>query len=230
MKKKKRKIKFKLKSIIIFLVLIILVALIIYWYLNLKVSNIYVTGNNILKENDILNSTNLLNYPRLIDVQIREIEKKLLNNPLINKVNIKKKINGKIIIEIEENRPLLKMSDNLFILSNGEMEEIDIKEQVPFLKGEVDSSIYEDFIKKMLLIDKDILIKISEVTYAKTDLDSERFLMYMNDGNEVYVTLSKIDLINSYNEIYPTLDNKKGILYLDSGNHFEIKKKNINEE
>ena len=31
------------------------------------------------------------------------------------------------------------------------------------------------------------------------------------------------NLINKYNDIYPTLDNKKGILYLDSGNHFEIK-------
>ena len=41
----------------------------------------------------------------------------------------------------------------------------------------------------------------------------------------VYITLSKINLINSYNEIYPTLEGKKGILYLDSGNHFEIKNK-----
>ena len=199
-------------------------------YLNIRVTSIYVTGNKILKENDIISNTNLLNYPKLIDLNEEKIKKDLLENPLINKVLVKKSINGRVNIEKEENIPILKMSDNLFILSNGEMEEIDIKEQVPFLKGEVDSSIYEDFIKKMLLIDKDILIKISEVAYAKTDLDSERFLMYMNDGNEIYVTLSKIDLINSYNEIYPTLDNKKGILYLDSGNHFEIKKKNINEE
>ena len=31
------------------------------------------------------------------------------------------------------------------------------------------------------------------------------------------------NLFNNYNEIYPTLENKKGILHLDSGNHFEIK-------
>ena len=76
----------------------------------------------------------------------------------------------------------------------------------------------------MLLIDRDILIRISEIKYDPTELDNERFLFYMNDANYVYVTLSKIDLINSYNEIYPTLEGKKGILYLDSGNHFEIKK------
>ena len=77
----------------------------------------------------------------------------------------------------------------------------------------------------MTLIDKSILKHISEIEYKKTDLDKERFLFYMNDGNCVYITLSKINLINSYNEIYPTLEDKKGILYLDSGNHFEIKEK-----
>ena len=117
------------------------------------------------------------------------------------------------------------MSDNLYILSNGEMEEINIEEQVPFLKGEVEAGIYDNFIKKILLIDKDILIKISEIEYAKTEFDNERFLMRMNDGNIVYVTLSRIELINSYNEVYPTLEGSKGILHLDSGNHFEIKLK-----
>ena len=82
----------------------------------------------------------------------------------------------------------------------------------------------------MLLIDKDILKHISEIEYKKTDLDKERFMFYMIDGNYVYITLSKINLINSYNEIYPTLEGKKGILYLDSGNHFEIKNKNENKE
>ena len=49
-------------------------------------------------------------------------------------------------------------------------------------------------------------------------------MLYMVDGNYVYITLTKFDSINYYNEIYPTLEGKKGILYLDSGNHFvEVK-------
>ena len=43
----------------------------------------------------------------------------------------------------------------------------------------------------------------------------------MCDGNYIYVNLSKFSSMNYYNEIYPTLDEKKGILYLDSGNHFQ---------
>jgi hypothetical protein len=45
----------------------------------------------------------------------------------------------------------------------------------------------------------------------------------MNDGNLVYITVSKTDLLNKYLNIVKKLNNKKGILYLDSGNYFEIK-------
>ena len=75
----------------------------------------------------------------------------------------------------------------------------------------------------MTLVNKSILSKISEIEYTPSTIDKEKFLFLMNDGNYVYITLSKIDLINTYNEIYPTLEGKKGILHLDSGNHFEIK-------
>ena len=44
----------------------------------------------------------------------------------------------------------------------------------------------------------------------------------MNDGIYVYLTLSKFDKINDYDEIVSTLGDKKGILYLDSGEYFEI--------
>ena len=44
----------------------------------------------------------------------------------------------------------------------------------------------------------------------------------MNDGNYVYITLYKTYLVNDYIKILSTLENKKGILYLDSGNYFEI--------
>ena len=46
----------------------------------------------------------------------------------------------------------------------------------------------------------------------------------MVDGNYVYLTLSKFKLINNYLEIMKDekFEGKKGILYLDSGNHFQI--------
>ena len=45
----------------------------------------------------------------------------------------------------------------------------------------------------------------------------------MTDSKYVYITLSKIEKINKYNSIVQELENKKGIIYLDSGDYVEIK-------
>jgi len=44
----------------------------------------------------------------------------------------------------------------------------------------------------------------------------------MDDGNSVYMTITKFERLNYYNDVLPQLDGRKGILYLDSGNHFQI--------
>ena len=66
-------------------------------------------------------------------------------------------------------------------------------------------------------------LKISEIEYSPNLYDKERFIFYMNDDNVVYVTLTKLKEFNNYNKIKEQLGTHKGILYLDSGNYFEIK-------
>ena len=61
---------------------------------------------------------------------------------------------------------------------------------------------------------------ISEITYSPNGIDKDRFLFSMNDGNYVYVTSTKISKINDYKSIINSVENKKGILYLDYGNYF----------
>ena len=84
------------------------------------------------------------------------------------------------------------------------------------------SAIYNVFIEKMGEIDSNILLKISEIKYAPDEVDDLRFLFSMSDSNYVYLTLKKIDKINNYNDIVKQFDNKKGILYLNSGGYFDI--------
>ena len=71
-------------------------------------------------------------------------------------------------------------------------------------------------------LDDDILGKISEIEYVPNDYDKDRFLLSMDDGNSVYLTLTKFEMINYYDDVLTQLEGKKGILYLDSGNHFKI--------
>ena len=93
---------------------------------------------------------------------------------------------------------------------------------VTILIGDI-TSIKEKFIKKFSLVDNDVLLKISEISYVPNEVDSERFSLKMNDGNLVYITLPKITKINKYNSIYSGLEGKKGIIYLDSGDYVEVK-------
>ena len=81
----------------------------------------------------------------------------------------------------------------------------------------------DDFCKYFALIDNSIISKISQIEYKPNNVDKMRFLLYMNDGNSVYITLTKIEKINKYNSIKDQLGNNLGILYLDSGDYYEIK-------
>ena len=203
--------------------IILLAVLLFLYYRTLKVKNIYVVGNTLIKESEILDKTNLLTYPQLYQVSESDIKNSLSDNKLINNVRVKKSLTGKITIEISENKILYQDKNGKYTLSN--KEEVTLEETyigIPTIINDC-SDVRDKFIDKMLLIEDDILKHISEIEYKPTELDKERFMFYMNDTNYVYVTLSKLNLINSYNEIYPTLEGKKGILYLDSGNHFEIK-------
>ena len=85
----------------------------------------------------------------------------------------------------------------------------------------IPDSIYDKFVEEFSTLNDEIIAKISEIKYDPSDYDKNRFLLYMCDGNYIYVNLSKFSSMNFYNEIYPTLDEKKGILYLDSCNHFQ---------
>ncbi len=44
----------------------------------------------------------------------------------------------------------------------------------------------------------------------RTTTIKHRFLLYMDDGNSVYLTLTKFEQINYYDEVLPQLEGKKG--------------------
>ena len=94
--------------------------------------------------------------------------------------------------------------------------------KVPKLLNYVPDNKYENFISGMNRVTEDIKLQISEITYVPNEQDKDRFLLYMNDGNYVYLTLTKFKQINYYEDVLKELKDKKGILYLDSGNHFQI--------
>ena len=221
MKKKKKN---KKKIILKILIIIIILGSLIFYFKNMKIKNIYVTGNNNLKDQEIIELAGIHNYPNLFQKSSRKIEKKIKLNPLIDSVKVKKTFLGKITINIKEYNLLLKNEiDNTIYLDNGQKITNDINIiGLPTLTNDVDKDILNNFLKKLNTINKDILSKISEITYSPNEYDKDLFLFLMNDGNYVYITTTRLDNINKYENVLLELEGKKGIIYLDSGNHFEI--------
>ena len=221
MKKKKKN---KKKIILKILIIIIILGSLIFYFKNMKIKNIYVTGNNNLKDQEIIELAGINNYPNLFQISSRKIEKKIKLNPLIDSVKVKKTFLGKITINIKEYNLLLKNEiDNTIYLDNGQKITNDINMiGLPTLTNEVDKDILNNFLKKLNTINKDILSIISEITYSPNEYDKDLFLFLMNDGNYVYITTTRLDNINKYENVLLELEGKKGIIYLDSGNHFEI--------
>jgi cell division protein FtsQ len=222
MKKKEEKVgkKFNFIKFLVVLLFLYIIIDLIYIVFTYPIKNIYIYGNNVLKDQEIIDSSGIRDYPSFIFTTKNSINNSLLKNELIESVVIEKKWLGEIYITIKENTPLLYNNiTKRTVLSNGL--ETDKILNAPVLNGSISEDIYNKLIEKMKIVKSDVMLKISEIEYSKTEQDNERILLTMTDGNYVYLTLYKFDKINYYNEILPTLEGKHGVLYLDSGNYFD---------
>lgn len=227
-KTKKMKKRIKIKVFPVFIVMFIggFGYLLYFFLLSVPIKNIYVTGNLLLNDYQIIEMAGLSNYPSFLKTSSKAIINKLEKIPYILNVSVKKKIFNEIYISIEENNPIFINTNNKVVLSNGFEINKTSDMYVPTLINYVPDIKYEALINKVSKINKDIWNQVSEIKYDPTEQDKDRFGLYMNDGNLVYLTLTKFDKINYYNEILTEFSCQKGILNLDSGNHFEVKNEN----
>ncbi len=223
---KKRVRKFNFKKFALFIITIVVLIILGNYIANIKLKNIIITGNNYYTDDEIIEESGIYNYPKFIFINSSIIKKKLLKLDMIEEVNVSKKYDFSIRINVKEKKILYyDRADDLYMLSDLKKYKLDNVLASATLINFVPSDIENKFVSKLKLIDENILKLISEIEYSKSEYDNERFLLTMNDGNQVYITISKLNVLNKYIDIVKKLDNKKGILYLDSGNYFEIKGK-----
>lgn len=224
--KKRVKRRFNPLKFLSFIAFIIICYFLTMYLLDIKTKNIIVLNNNYYSDEKIIETAGIENYPKFILLNTNKIKKKLLKLDLIENATIKKKWNFVLELTIKEKKILyLVRSENKYKLSDNKLYDIDDVLSVPTLINYVPESNEKKFVEAFKNIDNNIISMISEIEYSKTSYDSDRFLLYMNDGNMVYVTTTKLKSLNKYVDIVKKLENKKGILYLDSGNYFEIKEK-----
>lgn len=218
--KKTKKVKVRYGRIFLFLIILSLVIYAVVTYIQIPIKNIFVSGNNTLSDQEIIDLAGISNYPSILSFTNNSLENKLEKNIYIKNAEVKKEFR-KIYIEIEENYPLFYNQVTKKTIMYNFKETNDVI-NAPILINSVIDKTYDLFKDKMKLIDRDIIDRISEIKYDPNSVDEERFLFTMSDGNYVYITLEKIESINNYVDIIKTFENKKGILYLDSGEYFEI--------
>ncbi len=220
-----KKKKLRLLPFLIFIIVIAIIVFLCLIILDTKIKNIIITGNNVLKDDDIITLAGLADYPSYYKTLNVNIEKKLKKNLLIKDIKIKRSFYHIIEIDIDEYQILYKKEDNgkYFLENKNEITlENNIPYMVPKLINEIPDNKIDSFIKYFKRIDLNIREKISEIRYEPNEYDKDRFLLYMDDGNSVYLTITKFERLNYYNDVLPQLEGRKGILYLDSGNHFQI--------
>jgi len=219
-KKKKRKVK--TKSIIVLLIVITSLLLIVSFMMDIKINNVVVKGNILLTDYEIIEKAKLEDYPSSLKNSSQTIKKTLEKDIYIKKAKVYKRWIDKVVIEVEENLPLFYyLPSKKTILAN--KEETDENFPIPTVINYVPDKIYTSLLQKICDTNYDIIKRISEIKYDPNEVDDERFLLTMNDGNYVYITLDKFEKISKYLEIIKSFDNKKGTLYLDSGEYFEVK-------
>ena len=223
---KKVKRKFNFRKFLFFIIFLFLLYMGISYLISVKTKNIVILNNNYYSDDDIIYTAGIEDYPKFILLNKNKIKDKLLKLDLIEDVTINKRFGFILEITVKEKKILYYIrSTNLYKASDNKSYELNNMIGIPTLINYIPENIEKNFVNKLSNVDSEILSMISEIEYSKTTYDDKRFLLYMKDGNMVYITVSKAELLNKYVEIIKKVDNKKGILYLDSGNYFEIKEK-----
>ncbi len=221
-RKVKKKRRLKVKKLMLFIIIVVGILLALAFLTDVKINNIIVKGNTLYSDWEIIEMAELDDYPSSIKTLSSTIKKRLEKDDYIKSVEISRPSLTKIVITVEENLPLFYyLVEDKTILSDET--EVSDNFPVPTVINYVPDNIYSDFLTAMTEVDYNILKRISEITYDPNEVDEGRFFLTMNDGNQVYLTIDEFSKINDYLDIIAEFDNKKGILYLDSGEYFEVK-------
>ena len=222
MKKKVIKRRIKWKVILKIFFLLFCVALIFLYLFFDKTRRIVIIGNSRVSDYEIITTSGFKNYPYLFRISTKEITSRILTIEEIHKVEIHKSLFGTLTIEVEEAKPLFfnRNTNKLVLSDQKEISSTDL-EGVPTLINYVPDTLYKRLIETLSSIDSNVISLISEIEYQPWQsnnvmIDETRFFLRMTDGNSVYVNLINMSKLNTYIEIYASLEGKQGTLYLDS--------------
>ena len=223
MKKVKKKVKLKFIPLLLMFLILVMLFFLFKHISKIKPSLILIRGNELLSDREIINEGNLreFKYFSFNNTSKEKLEKNKIIGRLeteYNKVDIKRKFLFTIEVTIEEKKVILyEKTSSLYILEDNEKVKINKNIEVPVLNNKIINTVEKSFINKFSLLNKSVKYRISEIFYQPTEYDSALFLMYMKDGNHVYVNVSNLEKLNHYDKTVESIGyDKKGIFRFDA--------------
>ena len=225
MSKKIKKKKLNKKRTIIFILVLYIFCYALYFFIKQPIRHIEIKGNKYISDSEILRITNLKDYPSILKYPSWTIKNKIKKLDLIKNVKVKKSIDLKVKIEIEENKLLFYYMDtDKIALSNGNIINNDLNNVlgIPILKSELKSDLLNDLITSFSVLNENIIYEINYIEYypqvdlSNNIINNNRFKLLMNDGNTIIFNTKTIHVLNKYNDIFASLNGKYGIINLDS--------------
>ena len=169
--KEKQKKKINIKRVIIVFVILFVIPFSIYKLYKTNIKNIFISGNNYLSDQEIIDIAKLENYPNSIKNSSNTIKKRLEKNRYIYSAEVRKEnLFKEVYIKIQENYPLFYYQvENKTVLYNGKYDD-NISATCTII-NKIPDTIYDDFVDKMKNININILNRISQIEYKPNSVD-----------------------------------------------------------
>lgn len=223
---RKKKKRFNYIKFIVFLLIFYLIGYGIYYMFRVPTKNIIITGNRLVSDSEIIEKAGIKDYPSIFSISKKKVISKLKEFDLISDVKVKKSFKFELFIEVTETKVICEYDDSYYL---GDGTSIDgVYLGIPVLINYVPEGTFKKFLSGMNELNYDIISSISEIKYVPDTnddgevIDEEIFEFKMNDGNIVYISISKLSIMDKYQKIYASIGDKKGILHLDKGNYLEV--------
>lgn len=232
--KEKRRRKANRTLLLYLTLFFLLIAIIIYLqspFSNVKQIN--VQGNEITAEEQIIEYSKLTVDTNMWRVNLKDIERRIAELPLIKSVSVTRKFPQSIQVTVEENNIIGYVKENNelhpimgdgVVVSNAD---ILLPRGAPLFENFTDEQYLQRFAEELNELPDHILNLISEVHWKPTDKNKYKIELFMNDGFVVHATIRDFaSKMKAYPSIIAQLEpDEKGIIHMDVGVYVETFKK-----
>lgn len=211
----------------------VLIAIIVYLQSPFSdISEIDVNGNEMIPKEQIVEYSQLEEGTNIWRVYPKEVAKNIANHPLINDVNVERKLPQTIQIEVSEQRVIGYVKDKKQfapITEDGSIvanNPLTAPKNAPLFYNFNDEEYLTRLAEEIKETPDYILKLISEIHWKPTEKNKYKIVLYMNDGYIVHASIRDFaSKINSYPSIIAQLDTKeKAIIHMDVGVYVETLK------